>query len=134
MRSLADLARKRNLRLVCRANQQSVDECIAATKIKLESMIRSYLLNSSELQVLSPHSASTDRQRNKIRRLRDVARTECTFRCGAYLAHARHDLSYEQIEQILVAAGGDPEAVLGIRSHLVMWRDNFGYDDKVAAK
>jgi hypothetical protein len=56
-----------------------------------------------------------------------------TLRCGAYLAHARLDLTFDEIRHILAVAGGDADIIDGMEQHLHDWRYRGGYTEEEAA-
>jgi hypothetical protein len=105
------------------------EDCVIATRIKIESMIQSYLRRIEVDEVLSPYRHDK-RGAAKIERARARALNVVTYQAGAYLAHSRREFSYEDIKRILRDAGGDTNAVDNMQHHLVIWRDNGGHDDK----
>jgi hypothetical protein len=59
-----------------------------------------------------------------------------TLACGAYLAHARPELSFEHIKDVLISAGGHIETIESeeMAENLHNWRNNGGYtDDEILA-
>jgi hypothetical protein len=58
------------------------------------------------------------------------ADAKATERCGAYLAHARQDLTFDEIRFVLSLAGGNEEVINGLDVALHDWRYRGGYTEQ----
>jgi hypothetical protein len=62
------------------------------------------------------------------------AHRRATLCCGAYMAHAKVDMSFDDIRHVLHRAGGDSEAIANCDEHLYGWRFRGGHTEEEYAK
>ncbi len=94
---------------------------VEATRVKIADTINGIIGKKPDRKGYerSPNNLAGERLEDALGK----ARHRATIMAGTYLAHARREVTYDEIEQVLTMAGGDPLAVQNLRATLVSWRE-----------